>query len=372
MGDLTDYLAWRGDLTFLNDPFNEVDNLLISELIYTNFDMIVPSITEKQSITLREASALFFQKHSEEELKKDKSLMKNIPFLMKKMAESRRFGQVLLCNYVNKIDYKEEKQFCAMHVILGDKSRYIAYRGTDDTLVGWKEDFHMSFIMPVPSQIEAVSYLEETTKNSTDSLRLGGHSKGGNLAIYSAVKCNLALKEQIIEVYNNDGPGFKKEMLQETDYQQMLPYITTIVPQSSIVGMLLEHEEEYQVVKSKQAGFMQHDGMSWEVMGNHFVHLDDVTKESHILDTTLKTWINSLTIKQREQFVDVLFTALEATGAKNVSQLTSGKLKNLNIIMKSYSTLDSQTKEVIIFIIKSLVREYNHVLKKRGSKKLIP
>lgn len=369
MADIMDYLDWRGDLSFKQAVFNEVDNLILSQLAYVNFDGIVPGIAYDEVVTLEAACELFFKINDEKEVLKDKSFTRLAAILMKKMVQSERFKYLKLCKYKSQVDYEAQKQFAAVHMILEDESVYIAFRGTDDTIIGWKEDFNMSFITPVPAQIEAATYVNQTVLDRKQQLRMGGHSKGGNLAIYAAVKCKEEVKEQILKVYNNDGPGFNKEMIMSPAYQIMLSKIETIVPQSSVVGMLLEHEEEYVVVKSKQIGLLQHDAMSWEVLGNQFVYSDEVTRGSQVLGETLKAWINNLSEEERAQFVDSLFAILEATGAKTISDLTKAKLKKANMILKSYQAMDHTTKEMLSETIKLLTNEYYKFLKQSLIKK---
>lgn len=365
-----DYLDWRGDLSFKQAAFNEVDNLILSQLAYVNFDGIVPGIAYNECVTLEAACELFFKINDEKEIFKEKSLTRlGGTILMKKMVQSKRFKKLRLCKYKNQVDYEQQKQFAALHMELEDETIYIAFRGTDDTIIGWKEDFNMSFITPIPAQIEAVNYINETTTHLKQEIRIGGHSKGGNLAIYAAVKCREEIKEKILKVYNNDGPGFNKEMMMSLDYQNMLKKIETIVPQSSVVGMLFEHEEEYIVVKSKQIGLMQHDAMSWEVLGGQFVYLDKVSRRSQRLDETLKAWINSLSEEERAQVVDSLFIILEGTGAKTLSDLSKAKLKKASMILKSYQAMDHTTQEMLLQTIKLLTNEYYKAFKQSFIKK---
>ncbi len=369
MADIMDYLEWRGDLSFKQSAFNEVDNLILSQLAYVNFDGIIPGVAYNEAVTLEAACERFFKIYDEKEVLKNKSFIRLAPILMKKMAQSERFKRLKLGKYKSQLDYEAQKQFAALHMMLEDETIYIAFRGTDDTIIGWKEDFNMSFMTPVPAQIEAVAYINETAADLKQEIRMGGHSKGGNLAIYAAVNCKEEVKARILKVYNNDGPGFNKEMITSSSYQEMLSRIETIVPKSSIVGMLLEHEEEYVVVKSKQIGFMQHDAMSWEVLGNQFVYSDEMTRSSQILDHTLKAWVNNLTEEERAQFVDSLFAILSATGAKTLTDLSKARLKKANMLLKSYQAMDSTTKEMILQTIKLLTNAYYKEFKQSFSKK---
>lgn len=365
MSNILDYLDWRGDICMTDASFNEVDNLLLSELSYVAFDGILPGVEEESWITVKEAAELFFSKHDKEEMDEDRSLMAKAPLVLEKMAKTKRFEAMRLSCYTNQIDEEEEKQFSALLAECSDGTYFVAFRGTDDTLVGWKEDFNMSYISVVPSQVEAVSYLERVAQKVKGKLRLGGHSKGGNLAVYAAVQCKEEIKERIIEIYNNDGPGFSKEMLCSNAYEKIRERICTIVPQTSVIGMLLEHEEEYLVTKSSQSGIMQHDPLSWEVLGPKFVYLEDVKKNSRILDKTLKNWINEMTRKQRETFVMVLFHVLYETGAKNVSELGEDKLGNLGALIKTAKAVKQMTEEdqeMLAKVIRALIKTYKDVV----------
>jgi len=363
MADIMDYLLWRGDLSFKQDPFNEVDNLILSQIAYVNFDNIVPGITSNASLSLEEASNLFHKMHTEKELAQDKSFVRLAPLLLKRAATTKRFKHIGLCNYISKLDYNEEKQFSALHYMLDEVTTYVAFRGTDDTLLGWKEDFNMSFMEVVPSQIEAVGYLNATLTDARKRFYLGGHSKGGNLAIYSAVNCNKPIHSQILHIYNNDGPGFNSNMLQSEGYKALSTKITTFIPESSIIGLLLEHEEDYKVIQSEQLGIMQHDAMSWKVLGPRFVACDGLSFGSRIFDSTFKVWMTELTQPQREQCIDVLYNILETTGAKTLTDLSNSRLKKINQLIKTYNAMDETTKTMLSQIVGKLTTTYYHVFK---------
>ncbi len=369
MADIEEYLIWRGDLTFKQDSFNDVDNALLSALAYVDMHGIVPESDSRKSIALAEACRLFFAEHSEKELEADESFIRNMPFLMRKMAESRRFSEIKLSKYMEIIDEEAQMQFAAFHIDLGDGSTYIVFKGTDDTLVGWKEDFNMSFISPVPSQHTAVEYVNNTVKAGEGRLRFGGHSKGGNLAIYAAVNCDGRVRRRILEVYNNDGPGFDRNIVESKEYQEMLPKIKTIVPYHSVVGMLLEHEESYMVVESSQTGILQHDIMSWQVLGRNFVEKDSVSKASGVLNKALSNWINSLDNDKREEFVEALFNIIKASGAKTLSDIRMDRFNSAGAAFKLYKTMDKDTRLMLMKILHSLTGEFDKVIRAEKSKK---
>ena len=339
MGGIEDYIKWRGDLTFEQSAFNEVDNLVLSQIAYVDFKNIIPAAGSKEKITLRQAAHDFFDLNDEEELQKVTSFIREAPFFMRIAAESRRFGDIVLSDYADVTDDREEKQFAAFCAELPDDTYYIAFRGTDDTIIGWKEDFNMGVMMPVPSQLEAVEYVNTVMRWKRGKLRLGGHSKGGNLAIYAAVFAKPSIQRKVVKVYNNDGPGFTKEMIESEAYRKMLPQIQTIVPQHSIVGMLLWQEEEYLVVCSSQTGIMQHDAMSW---------------------------LEGLSAKEREKFVDTLFELITASGAKTLSDINADILRSANATIKMFGTLDAGTKGLLLKILKALSTEIKRARKSKN------
>lgn len=269
-----------------------------------------------------------------------------IPVLGRKMAQCVRFSDLQLCAYACRID--EQTQFSAVTILLPDTTAYVAFRGTDDTIVGWKEDFNMAFLSTIPAQRMAVQYLQAAAAAlPARPLRVGGHSKGGNLAVFSAVFCGDAVQNQLLAIYNNDGPGFRTSLLPLEQHKRVAERIVTILPESSVVGMLLEHEERYQVVRSTQVGLMQHDGFSWQVRGEKFEHLPGLTEGGKLIDETLHTFILSLEPEQRLAFTDALFDILTCTSAGTLTDLKEGGLKTAAAMVKKYRTLDRPTRQAL-------------------------
>lgn len=250
-------------------------------------------------------------------------------------------------------------QFAAVSFLLPDGSVYAAYRGTDMTIVGWQEDFNMSFLSAVPAQVKAAEYAGAVARACPGrALRIGGHSKGGNLSVYAAVKAPAAVQDRIVRVYNNDGPGFAKPLVGTPEHMRVADRILTVVPQSSVVGQLLEHEQNVEIVRSDAEGMLQHDGFSWQVVGDHFIHLDGFSREGKVIDETLESWEGSLSPKQREAFADALYTVLTASGAKTLSDLNGDKLKSAVTMLKTYSNLDRETRQLLSGSLRALVGSY--------------
>lgn len=347
MANLLDYLDWRGDLTLEQSPFNEVDNLILAELSFVDFNDIVPAPGQGGSVVLRDAAERFFARFPEGE-KIDMGVLvpAAIPEMLRKMADSRRFGDMKLNCFVDQLDVGKGEQFAALAIETGDKSLYLSFRGTDDTLAGWKEDFELACMPEVPAQKKALAYVRDAAKQfPRKHLRLGGHSKGGNLAVYAGVFCPESIQKRITAVWSNDGPGFHTDLLELPEHRRIAERIYSIVPKSSVVGMLLEHEEDYMVVDSDQLGFMQHDGFSWQVMGDHFITLRQMTRQAHISDQELRKWVHGLTVEQRETFVAALFDVLTASGAVTLTDLKADRFKAVGAMVKAMKDMDKETRE---------------------------
>lgn len=331
MGNIMDYISWRGDLTFAQSPFNEVDNLILACLSYVNLDRI-PAVTRQKGIELKKLVKEFKKLHTIKELEADKSFIRLAPFMMFEMAESVRFGNCVIRNYVNEIVTEAEQQFSAVEIVLDDGTSYISFRGTDDTIIGWKEDFNLSTGV-VPAQERAVEYMQRISDKASGMLRVGGHSKGGNLAIYGSVMCK-SVHDKILEIYSNDGPGFSKEFQESPETAEMMPKIIRIIPEYSIIGTLLEHEKQPIIVASTSRGLLQHDGFSWEVQGPGLVRRDSLNKTALRFIEILHKWIDGMDMEQKRLLIEDLFATLQASGYENLSEVQSGGLKSLAAMVK--------------------------------------
>ena len=331
MGNIMDYISWRGDLTFAQSPFNEVDNLILACFSYVNLDRI-PAVTRQKGIELKKLVKEFKKLHTIKELEADKSFIRLAPFMMFEMAESVRFGNCVIRNYVNEIVTEAEQQFSAVEIVLDDGTSYISFRGTDDTIIGWKEDFNLSTGV-VPAQERAVEYMQRISDKASGMLRVGGHSKGGNLAIYGSVMCK-SVHDKILEIYSNDGPGFSKEFQESPETAEMMPKIIRIIPEYSIIGTLLEHEKQPIIVASTSRGLLQHDGFSWEVQGPGLVRRDSLNKMALRFIEILHKWIDGMDMEQKRLLIEDLFATLQASGYENLSEVQSGGLKSLAAMVK--------------------------------------
>lgn len=330
MTNMFDYLTWRGDLTFTQDAVNSVDALVFSTLSYIRYAGELEN-DPASVVTLKAAADTLLSQEIPESRYRSKTDLE----LLRAAADTLRFGSTRLCMYRDRLVPEQETQFAAMTFLLDDGTMFLAFRGTDYSLVGWKEDFNMSFQQVVPAQLLAEQYVRDVGAEYFLPMRLGGHSKGGNLAVFAAARSSPMLQKRILEVYNNDGPGFTDYLMGDPGYLAMVPRIKTFVPQSSVIGMLLEHEEPYSVIRSKSVGVMQHDPYTWEVLGKSFIPVPEITQSSVFLDATIKTWYADMTDQERNQLVDVLYQVLSADGVEKAADIFQPK--NIRNYIKAIS-----------------------------------
>ena len=337
MADLFDYLKWRGDLSFHQVPPTPVDALILSVLAYIDFSGIVPD-TPSQPIPLETVCRQFLALPEPQA----RTRTGTDTALLQAAVNTPRFAGTKLTFYRSRLIPEEETQVAAMSFLLDDGTAFLAFRGTDYSLTGWKEDFNMSFQDSVPAQREAAIYVEALAAAYPLLLRLGGHSKGGNLAVYAAAKVSPGTGRRIRNVYNLDGPGFTDSLMGDPGYLQMVPKIQTYIPESSIIGMLLEHEEPYSVIKSRQISILQHEPYSWEVLGGNFIAADSISPGILFADKAIKNWIAGMSREERSAFVDALFTLLEAGGANRLRDLLHPK--SILAAFKAFNTNESTRK----------------------------
>lgn len=338
MANVFDYLDWR-NLSLKNVEFNEIDGLILSCISYFPFDHLINESEEK---TLNEIYNNYIKLNSILKMRK-----KEDDEFFPKLASSKRFGNIKLTKFVSKLDEIQEKQFAVITTILPDNTIFISYRGTDDTIIALKEDLNMSYSEIIPAQLDAVNYLEEVAnKYSNMKIRLGGHSKGGNLAVYAASFCKKEIQDRIINVYNNDGPGFCDKVIKSDNYKNILDRIITFIPQSSIIGRLLNHSEKTIIVKSTEMGIMQHNIYTWQLLGDKFIK-DEITSSSEFVDKTITDWLKAVNVEQRKKFIDTLFEILNATGAKTINEIENNKFETAKVILKTYKNIDEESKEIL-------------------------
>ncbi len=372
MANLFDYLDWRGDITFDMSPVNEVDCLLFSWLSYVDYEDIVPH-DFSNGVTLKKASELFLEKFDLDRiLSESVSFTRTSGLALKKAANTIRFASIKMKGFRNEIDYGNDSQFAALTLQIDPKTTVVVFRGTDDTIVGWKEDFNMCIMPEVPAQKKALEYLKEAAGKQRGSLYVCGHSKGGNLSVFSSVFADKKIRDRIIKVYNFDGPGFGDSIVLGEDAKAMLKKTESYTPSESIVGMLLNHVEDYTVVRSTQRNIMQHDAGSWMIVGTHFVTADEVEYRSKAFDDTMKNWLRQMTVEERETFIDALFKILSANDAKTTTDIGADVIKSAAGMIKEYNGLSKDSRNMLKKFTGVFLKEGGEALMKRRRSALKP
>ncbi|MDO4501071.1 MAG: DUF2974 domain-containing protein [Erysipelotrichaceae bacterium] len=304
MANILDYIEETKDISFKEVPFNDVDGLVLSQFSYTVFDGI---LNENSNMSIIEANDLFWQLHTEKECLKVKSFNKLAPFVMKKMVESKRFKDIRIKNYINDISIEEIKQTSAMTLELSDGSDFVAFRGTDGTLAGWLEDFKFSF-STTNGQNEAAAYLKKYLTYSIRPLRIGGHSKGGNLAVYAALFSNWWIRRRIKAIYSYDGPGFKEGILSMGVYENLLPLIHSIIPEDCVVGAMMYNKYNHKIVKSDKNSVYQHDAYSWLIEDGDFIYTPNRSDDSLVFENVLNKWMKVIGEEKREKILNTIWS----------------------------------------------------------------
>lgn len=351
MDTITQYVKKYGEYTFSEKPLSDVDSLVLCQFCYLKFDALVPDVREKgKAVSLRELA----KSEAFDSMFADVRYEKKNRALFDAMVHSKRFGRMKVKDYINIIEPKRETQFSAVTFFLEDGTMYVAYRGTDENIVGWKEDFNMALEYPVPGQEYALKYLNAVAARRRKEFYLGGHSKGGNLAVYAAMNCKSGLQERIIKVYSMDGPGFQPNVLEKEGYKRIEDRIVKILPHSSLVGMLFETAKEYKVVESKSFGPLQHDLYTWLIEGDDFLYVKDIYGSSRFAHDTFNEWVYSLDDEKRRLFVDTLYQVVAASKAQNMIELGADWKKSMNAMITAMKEVDPKTRRALKQIVKAL------------------
>ncbi|MDE6015562.1 MAG: DUF2974 domain-containing protein [Acetatifactor sp.] len=345
------YLKEYGDISFMERPMNDVDSLVLCQFVYLKFDGLVPELREsRRSVSLEELAG-----HPQaEKLFADERFAKDNRELFEDMLAGRRFRNMKINCHINVIEKEWETQFSAATFILEDGTIYVAFRGTDETIVGWKEDFNMAFLSPVPGQALSVKYLNIVTERFHNPFYVGGHSKGGNLAVYSAMNCADVVQERILKVYSMDGPGFRPEVLEQCGYDRIADRVVKLLPHSSMIGMIFEWDTRYQVVESRSFGLAQHNPYNWKIKNGEFVLAEDIYGRARLVDNTINEWISSLDNQQIKLFVDTLYQVISASEADDLISITADWKRSMTGVVAALKEVDEDTAKVLQEIVKGL------------------
>ena len=370
MADIIDYALLNAHKDFDTLPYSKIDSLVFSELAYLSFDSIVPNSKSRSKGLLfsdiaesESYEALFPLERTAERNKK----------LLNAVAYSKRYGKVRVNYYEDIFDIEKDTQFCAITFILPNGDACIAFRGTDSTITGWKENFNMLFTSPVAAQSHSVIYVNTVAKKIKGNIILTGHSKGGNLAIYSGSMCSPIVKNKIVEIQAFDSPGFTKEFIESKEHTETEKIIVKYIPEESLVGVLLNNCEQYRIIKSEGSGIMQHDPFLWQIdiAENDFIDGEKLYMSSKFFDATFNDWVNSSTPEQREQFVEALFQIINAFNSENALSfvdLTDNIKSNSTVAYETLKGLDPEMRSLVMQGIGDLFSSINKNVKSTPKK----
>ncbi len=353
MSDMYEYLKWEGSHTFDESPFCEVDNVILSMIAYSDLEGVM---TQDEELSIEEVSDRYYKIHTEEEIIARDTFYKMAPIVLKNAAESIRFKGTILSKYINFISEDREEQYSALTYELPNGVSYVAFRGTDNTIVGWKEDFNLSFMTSTAGQKRAVEYVDYYFGKSDEPLIFGGHSKGGNFSVYAGAFCKREVQDRIINVYSNDGPGFRDEILESEGYKAILPRVISIIPEESYVGVLLSNSFNDYVVKSSAKGINQHDPMSWKINGTQFVRAERRSESSFLVDRTMMKWLSTMNDKDRSIFTDTIFSTIDNVGVKKLSDVSERGLGLFADFIKSVKEQPAEKQHEMSEAVKNLLK----------------
>lgn len=347
------YLEKYGSYTILEEKLNEVDCLFFALISYVNFTGIVEE-GKKSKILLKNAVERFFSKYTKTDIRNNILSVRNAISLLKKLSLFPRYQNLYLYNYHYKVS--NDMQFGAICILLPTKEVFVSFEGTDSYISGWKEDFMLAYRFPTDAQREAINYLNKVTGFIGPKIYVGGHSKGGNLALVSSMYCNSLVRHKIKKVLNYDGPGLRKTEFDSKEYKKIFSKYSSYVPESSLVGMLLNHSNHYIVVESSNKGIMQHDATSWIINEDSFKRTE-ISSFSKKIESGVLRFLDKLEDKQREKFVNSFFNILKKAEVNDLNQFKKTKLTSMMKILKETKNLNKDTKKMMMDCFKGLYEE---------------
>lgn len=337
MANIVTYVNYYKDKTFDEIPFNDMDALIFSQLSYVDLSKVMDS--SKLPITIEALGKLYFKEVTKDQMKNRRRLYRNTYDLFDSIQNTIRYKDLVISNYSSIVD--DEKQFGALAIRYKKKWLFVSFEGTDSSVIGWKEDFDMSYTFPVPSQKLAISFLENEVKLFDKNVYVGGHSKGGNLAIVAAMQASSFVRHRLNTIYNFDGPGLRSMEYHSLAYSKIRSKIKKFIPKESIIGITLHHDLDYVVVDSDARGIWQHDAFSWQCFGNFFVTAS-LSKKSIQFSNSLKKFLSEVSYEEREVIVNDVYTLLLKSGITNTEEVT---LSNILKCMSLISTITSDKKK---------------------------
>lgn len=356
MKNMLDYIKEFGHVSFEERAFSEIDALVLTELEYLPLEKVVPSDENGEDFVTVKEIAEYMQEHKQELFDENPMMITEERHEVSQViADAPRFQSLKFFGVVSEWDKDTTKQFAAVTVEVEPSVRLVVFRGTDDTLIGWKEDFLMTYSPLVAAQTDAKEYLAKQASLWDGDLMISGHSKGGNLAIYAAATQVEDVQLRIVDIFCFDSPGLYRSVLETKGYQNIVPLAMRYIPQDSLVGLMLESEVPYVIVKSNATGAMQHSAMTWEIEDGQFIKMEKLTKNSQLNDQTFKKWTESVSDEELELFWNVFFELLFSVGIDTVNDLYGEFMHYVQEFLKAAGNMDEEKRELLTRIALLLV-----------------
>lgn len=352
MATIIDFLNRNKDVPFSTMPLTDADILCLNEIGYITFgEVLAGDFDLSKELALHDV--LLRYEEQGQEIPYDFLLTKDRVDLIKLMISSKRFEGLCLSNYVNEIDEALEKQFAAMVFRLPEINHtQIVFRGTDDSMVGWKEDFKLTYMREIPAHRSAIAYLKNYLSTHEGQVVVSGHSKGGNLAVYAASHLPLEFQEKITCVYMLDAPGLQTSVLKSQSYQAIRSRIKGIRPEESIVGVMLEIDVPQVIVASNSFGVFQHAATNWQVdeLTGNYVLAEKPTELSLNLQQTFKQWTDELSSQELKLLFDTLFDTLIGSGITSLNDVSGLNLNSASKFLNAignFRSVDDRKKNLM-------------------------
>ncbi len=356
MKNMLDYIKEFGHVSFEERAFSEIDALVLTELEYLPLEKVVPSDVNGEHFATVKDIAEYMKEHKQELFDENPMMITQERHEVSQViADAPRFQSLKFFGVVSVWDKDTTKQFAAVTVEVEPSVRLVVFRGTDETLIGWKEDFLMTYSPLVAAQTDAKEYLAKQASLFDGDLMVSGHSKGGNLAIYAAATQEEDVQLRIVDIFCFDSPGLYRSVLETKGYQNIVPLAMRYIPQDSLVGLMLESEVPYVIVKSNATGAMQHSAMTWEIEDGQFIKMEKLTKNSQLNDQTFKKWTESVSDEELELFWNVFFELLFSVGIDTVNDLYGQFMHYVQEFLKAAGDMDEEKRELLTRIALLLV-----------------
>ena len=349
MGNLITYVQQYGAQTFENKSLTDIDVLVLTEIAYLPFDEIVPqSFDVTKAISLNQLGKEFEKIKEKEHEKNPFMITEERIQLLELVSNSQRYKDIEVFGFINDIDDERTKQFAAVCYQWEEENRWIIFRGTDESLTGWKEDFMMTYSDLIPAQTDAIEYLKKQAETFFGTLNVSGHSKGGNLSLYASAMQNEAVQKRIGQIYCWDSPGVHRSILSTKGYQRVVSKAKRYIPQDSIVGLMLESQVPYHIIESQGSGISQHSALMWIIEEDRFVELTELTRNSQLTDQTFKQWIETVSDEDLKLFFDTFFEVFFEMGVETVNDVYYNFRNYMQEFFKKAYQMDTEKREILL------------------------